>query len=248
MHLLLRWHLWGKHPSRLLMRIVLVLLLAWLVRQDAIAQPATAAPVYVGYWQDLVYQLDSLDHDKANNLIVSRLSHRVQKLDLDTDYLRDYLTGQLETNTVYREVIKPKGSPPLSWLSYPRGLDQRLEQDREVGYLLLGLDSLLRGDHRLPGLEADSSRFRLHALAQTGFQSACMRLSGNGGWETFLRKHPRCYGVVELSEVVFSGNGQRAAFFVQHFRNGLNGWGGAVFMKKGAAGWEPDFALTFWIS
>jgi hypothetical protein len=226
----------------------LLLLLAWLTNHLALAQPAAVAAVYEAYWKDLVFELDSIEHQHVKYVVVRPIDRQVQRLNLDTDYLRDYLAGQLETNRVYREHVQPTGRPPLSWLSYPWVLARVLEQDRAVGGLLLGVDSVLRGDHRLPGLGADSGRFRLHALAQDGFRSARRRFSGKGEGSDAKRPHRRGYGIVELSDVVFSSNGQRAAFFLQHYRNGLAGWGGVIFMKKGPGGWELDFKLQFWIS
>lgn len=230
------------------MRIFLLLLLCWLTLQTTVAQPTAKAQVYHAYLSDVIFKLDSLDPKPFDYVVLMPLDSALQRLEFDTAYLRDYLAGQLETNPVFLELVKPRGSHPLSWLSYPWGLGQVLERDREAGTLLLGLDSALRGPHPLPELGPADGRVRLDARAKFGFKHEWKRFVRRGGWDAFYRQHPRCYGILELSEVVFSANGQRAVFFAQYFRGSLNGWGGTIFMVQGPNGWELDRTLQFWIS
>jgi hypothetical protein len=230
------------------MRPFFFLLLCGLAPKATVAQLPASTPVYQAYLRDAVFAGDSLAPRPVDCVVLVPLDSGLQRLNFDTAYLRDYLAGQLEGNAVFRELVKPTGGAPLSWLSYPWGLEQVLQRDREAGALLLRLDSALRGPHRLPALGSAGDRVRLDGRARYGFKHGWKRFARRGGWDAFYRRSPRCYGVVELSQVVFSANGQRAVFFAQHFRGSLNGWGGTVFMKLGRNGWEPDLTLQFWIS
>ncbi|MGY3090306.1 hypothetical protein ACVWYF_003361 [Hymenobacter sp. UYAg731] len=229
------------------MKHCILLLLCWFSTRVGIAQHSnTKAQVYSAYFSEFIFQYDSVYHKRIENVVLMPLDSGRRKLDFDIEYLRDYLNGNLENNEIYKTYVQPKGWEPLSWLSYPWGIGQILIRDRQVGEMLIRLNSVLKEKHQIPQVEEPHDKFIRGN--QYGFKHDWNTFKRKGGWTSFYKKYKHCYGIVELSDVVFSLDGQRAVFFVQQYRGDLDGWGGAIFMKKTDKGWEEDLSLQFWIS
>jgi hypothetical protein len=224
----------------------ILLLCCWLNVSISIAQNADVKKqVYLAYFSNAVFRYDSVYHKRIDNVVIAPLDNKMNKLNFDTEYLRDYLNGNLDANEIYRTYIRPEGQEPLSWLSYPWGIGRIINEDKQVGEMLIRLSDILPNSHQIPVLGGSDEKF---ILASNSFKQDWKKFDQKGGWVAFYKKHKHCYGVVELSDIIFSPDGERAAFYVQGYRGDLDGWGGVIFMKKTREGWEDDLALQFWVS
>ena len=67
-------------------------------------------------------------------------------------------------------------------------------------------------------------------------------------WDYFHRTHKHSFGIIDLSDVVFSADGRYAVFYVGIHQGGLNGVGFFAFMENTAQGWHTKFTRMIWIS
>ena len=230
------------------MKHYFLLICCWFWTAAAPAQiPNARKQIYAQYFKENIFQYDSLTSKAVDKVVVWPLDAEVQRLDLDTAYLADYLKGRLGRNETYKKYVQPAGRDALSWLWFPSRLPQLLKQDREVGEMLVNLSASLAGKHIIPSaIQLGNTIIADNTASKAG--KRWNKFFKEGGWEVFYQHYLRCYGIVEFSDVVFSVNNQRAAFFVQVHRDGLDGGGGVMFMKLTPEGWEEDFFLQFWVS
>jgi|GEM_PF-4588439 len=195
--------------------------------------------IYAAYFNDTeLFSYDSAYNKKIDRVAIAPL--KKDSLEFDSGYLKDYLTGKIKHNKTYIEYVQPKNSAALDWLdSWPRDLGRKISEDRELGEMLSALDSVIRVSRRIPDFAMSDKRFVIFSSSDVIYEM---------GWKKFYKKQKRSYGLIEVSDIVFSDIGNRAAFYIETRREGLDGEGYVVFMKKLSNGWEIDSYLQFWIS
>ncbi|WP_156175926.1 hypothetical protein [Hymenobacter terrenus] len=67
-------------------------------------------------------------------------------------------------------------------------------------------------------------------------------------WKYFYRKNKNSYGVVSLSDIIFSTEGKCAVFYAGIHRASLGGSGYYVFMEKTVRGWQMKYTCLLWMS
>lgn len=225
---------------------VFSVLLFGLVANHGFAQSADkSSQVYDAYFAEGVFGYDSVYRKHVKTAIISPLFFDKERLTLlyDADYLRDYLTGRLCDNPRFAEFVERRGWDTLFCLSYPFGLAAAVRKSKETGWMLLKLDSITNDRQPVPAYFKEYNRY-----IKVPDSKQVIALVIAQGWKAFYKQHPRCFGLMEVSAVVFSGDGNRATFFEQYHRDGFDGGGSIVFMKRTVEGWEWDFALRIWVS
>lgn len=195
--------------------------------------------VYMAYFDEIeLFSYDSLYKKKIDKVAIAPLSK--DSLEFDSHYLKDYLAGEIAKNETFIKYVRHRNISALDWLDlWPRDLGKMIFKDREMGEMLSALDSVIRMDRRTPDFAAVDKRFVIFDSADVIYKM---------GWKKFYKNQKKSFGLVEVSDIVFSNEGNRAAFYIETRREGLNGGGSVVFMKKMLSGWKIDSYLQFWIS
>ncbi len=67
-------------------------------------------------------------------------------------------------------------------------------------------------------------------------------------WKIFHLKHPKCFGIFELSDIVFSNDNKFAILYIGYQRHGLVGWGGIYYLEKVDGYWRIKKTMGIWES
>ena len=67
-------------------------------------------------------------------------------------------------------------------------------------------------------------------------------------WKKYYKKYPNSGGFIQLSEIVYSPERDRAVFYYERFSNPLNAVGEVVFMRKHNNEWYFVYVGELWIS
>lgn len=196
-------------------------------------------------YSDFINQSVS-DHDslskKASRLILASF---IKKMDLssniDLEYLRDYLAGNIYKNDIYKILNDKFGLKPISYFYHaPWGnFGELLAKDSAFGYMLLDLDKLLSKKSKL------NKHLNIRIRYDLKYTSGKIP-KGSDDWDRFYNKNVNCYGIIKLSDILISGN--FAVFYRESYHYSLYASGDLVFMEYRKNKWRIIQYINIWIS
>ena len=205
----------------------------WTCAQDE----SESAKIYAVLINQEISVLDSMYNKQSKQVFVTTADNFTPTTDIR--YLQDYLNGNIEKNEIYKEAFA--GEDPLLFFDMPPtfGLSKLLKEDEEVGRMMVALFKKSRNKHA--GIPSLNSNYTIKYIKNA-------KPYFNMGWDKFHSKYPDCYGIINLSEIVFSDSGDRAIIFTESFRGSLDGEGNFVIMRKLNDQWVIEYLINQWIS
>ena len=180
---------------------------------------------------------DSLFNKKTELVFVTSID--IFEPTVDATYLQDFLDNNIENNDVYKELFN--GQDPAAYFDMPPtfGLGERLKEDKELGRLLIKLFH----DNKINASDLTDLK--------TNFKTKMIKDPKpyfKMGWDKFHKKNKNCYGIVRLSKIVFNDNFNRAVFYAEKYKGGLDASGDIITMRKINNTWIVELCINQWMS
>lgn len=193
--------------------------------------------IYSDFVNTDIREYDSIFENTTEIIFLSS----VQKFDssIDLQYLKDYLSGNIENNKRYKEYFNGE---PTQYFDLPPtfGLGKAIKEDAELGELLVDLiehnkfnqvdlDMINNVAYRTKTIKKPKRYFKM-------------------GWEKFHKKFDNSYGIIMFSDIIFNESKDRAIFYVEQYRGSLDATGEIIVMQKRNDKWTIETHINQWMS
>jgi hypothetical protein len=199
--------------------------------------------LYSDFIDQAVFNHDSIFNKDSRLVYISSIERFDLKSQMDLESLNDYLSGNTENNELFQLLSSQHGMTPIDYFNQIPWNDfgNLLRQDSAFGYMILAIDSVLQDRY---SIRKDSEIKCNYDIKFTNSHIP----RGSDSWDKFYRKNKDCYGILKLSDVVFSKDGELALLYTESYHYSLFSSGNLVFMQRTARGWIILHYLQVWIS
>ncbi len=165
----------------------------------------------------------------------------VEKFDseIDLQYLKDYLSGNIENNDIYKEYFVGE---PTQYFDLPPtfGLGKTIKKDAELGELLVDLIE----HKKFNQVDFDMIKNLAYCTKTIKKPKRYFKM----GWEKFHKKFDNAYGIMMFSDIIFNESKDRAIFYAEQHRGSLDATGDIMVMQKRNDKWTIETHINQWMS
>ncbi len=197
--------------------------------------------IYADFINHSVSDHDSVSKKASRLIVVSFIKKMNLASNIDLEYLRDYLAGNIYNNETYKILNNKFGLKPIGYF-YQVPWDnfgELLAKDSVFGYMLLDLDKLLSTKNKL------NKHLNIRTRYDLKYTNGKIP-KGSDDWDRFYKKNVNCYGIIKLSDILISGN--YAVFYTESYHYSLYASGDLVILEYLNNEWKIIQYINIWIS
>ncbi|MEM9675805.1 MAG: hypothetical protein AAF992_24655 [Bacteroidota bacterium] len=193
--------------------------------------------IYSDFINAEIREYDSIFENTTEIVFLSS----VEKFDssIDLQYLKDYLSGNIENNNFYKEYFDHE---PTQYFDLPPtfGLGKTIKEDAELGELLVDLIEYKK-----------FNQVDLDMINNVAYGTKIIKKPKRYfkmGREKFRKKFDNAYGIMMFSDIIFNESKDRAIFYVEQYRGSLDATGDIIVMQKKSDKWTIETHINQWMS
>jgi len=173
----------------------------------------------------------------------------LKSINAQNDLIKGKIYSDFINQLVYTHDTTFQKNSELIFLSCIKKIDSKSNfnfgkqfiQDSSFGYMIMKLDTIIQ----------EKYNFHKKGHIQTNYRIKFSNIKiplGSIAWEKFHRKNNNCFGILKLSDIVISNDGETALFYSEYYHYFLFASGDLIFMEKTDNGWRILQYINIWIS